>query len=258
MMSLIERMRQAREARGLDLHALAARTRLRVQYFEAVDQARWGDLPRGLYARAVVRAYADAVGVDPGAAVAEVTTLLPVAEDPLDGMARVRGCERAQPAREADPIQADPPDALPSGPSGSAADLRRLAAAAAADGAILAGLILVLLLLTAGVARVPVSHALETASAGAGLLASMLVALNFYLLGGIGGATPGERLTGSARVPPVFRGTASAAGRRAARLLLQESSIVAAALSRAWAPASGDTPGARRSGTRWEEPAAAR
>ena len=71
-MEILEQMRQAREELGLDLHALEHRTRVRLHLLEAVEQGRFEDLPRGVYARAVVRAYATAVGMDPNRVVTAV------------------------------------------------------------------------------------------------------------------------------------------------------------------------------------------
>lgn len=94
MIKALERLRQAREEQGIDIDALAKRTRIRVHLLEAVEQGRFEALPRGVYARAVIRAYASAVGVEPNRVVTEVAPLLPEAEDALDGIARVRGFER--------------------------------------------------------------------------------------------------------------------------------------------------------------------
>jgi hypothetical protein len=259
MMHAIERLRQARQARGMDLPALAKRTRLRVHLFEAVDHGRWDDLPRGVYARAVIRAYAEAVGLDPNAVVTEVAPLLPRAEDPLDGMARVRGFERRPPASSA--ADADPPagPAQPPEPHGvGAAPWSRLALASAFDASILAFLVLLLVLVTAGLSGASVPEVLEAGAGSVAMLAALVVGLYFFLLGGIVGATPGERLAGAPEPRQAFRGTAAVAGRRAGRLLLEESSIVLAVLARrSDLPPAGDRPEAPRSRTRWEAPAAA-
>jgi hypothetical protein len=261
MMQVTERLRHAREAHGLDLDALARRTRLRVHLLAAVDEGRWDDLPRGVYARAVVRAYAEAVGLDPRAAVTEVAPLLPAPEDPLDGMARVRGFDRRPSAQ---PAAADPPADVGPAAAGSPApataapseELRRIATAAAIDGSILAGAILALLLLTGAFAGAGIARVLETAAFSVGLLSAVIVALYFFLLGGICGATAGEQWAGAIPRRP-FRGTAGEAWARGSRALLQEGSIIATVLLPGH-PDPGDTPAAGRSRTRWEAPAAAR
>lgn len=256
MMHAIERLRQARQAQGMDLAAVAKRTRLRVHLFDAVDHGRWDDLPRGVYARAVIRAYAEAVGLDPNAVVTEVAPLLPRAEDPLDGMARVRGFERRPPAPP--PADTDPP-VEPLEPQGvGAAPWPRLALASAFDASILALLVLLLVLVTAGLSGTSVPRVLEAGAGSVAMLAALMVGLYFFLLGGIVGVTPGERLAGAPEPRQAFRGTAAVAGRRAGRLLLEESSIVLAVLARrSHLPPAGDRPGAPRSRTQWEAPATA-
>jgi transcriptional regulator with XRE-family HTH domain len=261
MMQVTERLRQAREARGLDLDALARRTRLRVHMLAAVDEGRWNDLPRGVYARAVVRAYAEAVGLDPLGAVTEVAPLLPAPEDPLDGMARVRGFDRRPSAQAASaelPAEVAPAAAESPTPATAAPweELRRIATAAAIDGSILAGAILALLLLTGAFAGAGIARVLDTAAFSVGLLSAVIVALYFFLLGGICGATAGEHWAGAIPRRP-FRGTARDAWARATRSLLQEGSIIATALLlRPSEPGGRSAPS--RSRTRWEAPAAAR
>lgn len=249
-MQILERLRLAREEHGLDIDALARRTRLRTHLLEAVEQGRWDDLPRGVYARAVVRAYAEAVGMDPHRVVTEVASLLPAAEDPLDGMARVRGFERRPAA----------PDPQPDGnrsaeaPGGDGMAVHaRIAAAAAIDGAVLAALTLPMLAATAALARVPLADVVDVAAPAIGLLAALVAPLYFFLLGAIGGATPGERLAGPPAARGPFRGTAEMALRQTGALVLRESSILLAVLL-PWPPAAreGGTPAAVHSGTPWE------
>src|SRR5690606_12331850 len=133
--------------------------------------------------------------------------------DRLDGLGRVRGFERRpspQPA-PAEP-QAEAEDTAPESPVAIDAasflkDLRPLATAAATDGALLVGSILALLLLTSAFGGAGIARVLDTAAISVGLLASLIVALYFFLLGGIYGATPGQRWAGMTPARP-FRGTA--------------------------------------------------
>lgn len=254
MMQVLERLRRAREEQGLDIDALAKRTRLRVHLLEAVEQGRWADLPRGVYARAVVRAYAEAVGEDPNRVITEVAPLLPEPEDPLDGMARVRGFERTPSPAAPEPSPAVSKDAEPAGMAAHA----RTAAAAAIDAAVLAALILPVIAATAALCGVPIATLVEVAAPAMVMLATLVAALYFLLLGGIGGATPGARLAGQPAAPRAFRGTATQAIRRAWALVLRESSIVGALLP--WPDARRDARrlAAARAGTPWEERAAAR
>lgn len=64
-----DRMRRARERRGVTLEAIAQATKVPASLFaglERGDCARW---PAGVYSRAYVRAYAEAIGVDADEAV---------------------------------------------------------------------------------------------------------------------------------------------------------------------------------------------
>ena len=58
-------LRQARERQALTLDEVARRTRIPRRHLEALEQNSLAGLPPGMYQRAEVRAYADAVGLDP-------------------------------------------------------------------------------------------------------------------------------------------------------------------------------------------------
>ena len=66
------RLRAAREAAGLSLPDIAARTRVPLRQLEAVEHGRYADLPSPTYAVGFARAYARAVGVDEVATAASV------------------------------------------------------------------------------------------------------------------------------------------------------------------------------------------
>lgn|SRR5574341_77317 len=59
-----ERLRNAREARGLSLRAVADATRIRTIYLQALEEERFDQLPGAVYARGFLRTYADALGLD--------------------------------------------------------------------------------------------------------------------------------------------------------------------------------------------------
>jgi cytoskeletal protein RodZ len=65
MAHLGERLRQQRLARGADLSAVAAETRIGLRYLEAVEAGDWAKLPGAIYARGFVRQYASHVAMDP-------------------------------------------------------------------------------------------------------------------------------------------------------------------------------------------------
>jgi cytoskeleton protein RodZ len=59
-----ERLRNAREAKGLSLRAVADATRIRMIYLQALEDERFDQLPGAVYARGFLRTYADALGLD--------------------------------------------------------------------------------------------------------------------------------------------------------------------------------------------------
>lgn len=68
MTSLAEagaRLRAAREAQGLTLDAVAARTRLPVKHIEALEAGDAAALPEPFYVRSFLKKYAEVVGLDP-------------------------------------------------------------------------------------------------------------------------------------------------------------------------------------------------
>jgi cytoskeleton protein RodZ len=60
-----ERLRRAREARGISLRQVANVTRITVRALEAVERNDLSRLPGGIFTRSFVRAYAAEAGLDP-------------------------------------------------------------------------------------------------------------------------------------------------------------------------------------------------
>ena len=73
------RLREAREARGMELRDIAATTKISIGALEAIEQNDFDPLPGGIFTRAFVRAYASEVGLDP-----EQTTRDFMAQAPVD------------------------------------------------------------------------------------------------------------------------------------------------------------------------------
>ena len=74
------RLRRERERRGISLETIASLTNVSVelwQGFESNDFSRW---PKGLFARAFVRDYAKAVGLDASEVVDDFCRLFPVGD----------------------------------------------------------------------------------------------------------------------------------------------------------------------------------
>ncbi|OYY92031.1 MAG: hypothetical protein B7Y45_00625 [Sphingomonas sp. 28-66-16] len=59
-----ERLREAREAQGLSLAEVAARTRVPLRHLEAIEKSDYSGLPSPTYSVGFAKAYARAVGVD--------------------------------------------------------------------------------------------------------------------------------------------------------------------------------------------------
>jgi hypothetical protein len=76
----IAELRRARMARGLSLTEISRRTRIGVGYLRKIDDGDLQSLPAGFYARAFVRAYAEAVGLDGELVVSRLADRLPSAE----------------------------------------------------------------------------------------------------------------------------------------------------------------------------------
>lgn len=57
-------LRQAREARGVSLREIAARTKISVAALEALERNDVSKLPGGIFSRSIVKSYAAEVGLD--------------------------------------------------------------------------------------------------------------------------------------------------------------------------------------------------
>ena len=65
-----ESLRRARQRRGLTLEQIARSTKIPLRHLDALEHDELAALPGGMYRRAYVKAYADAVGLDPRVALA--------------------------------------------------------------------------------------------------------------------------------------------------------------------------------------------
>jgi transcriptional regulator with XRE-family HTH domain len=75
--TFIGRLRRQRERSRLTLDDIAAATRIKRELLEAFERNDLTDWPRGVYARAWVRAYASVIGADPPDTVEEFCRLFP-------------------------------------------------------------------------------------------------------------------------------------------------------------------------------------
>ena len=82
------RLREAREARNMELRDIAATTKISIGALEAIEQNDFDPLPGGIFTRAFIRAYASEVGLDP-----EQTTRDFMAQAPVEAAHEAAGLE---------------------------------------------------------------------------------------------------------------------------------------------------------------------
>lgn len=74
--TLGEKLRQAREAKGISLGEVAEQTRISPLYIESIDNDDYRGLPGGIFNRGFVRSYAKYVGMDEQEALSDYAALL--------------------------------------------------------------------------------------------------------------------------------------------------------------------------------------
>ena len=199
-LSVYERLRQSRIARGEDLASLARRAGVREALLQAIEQGRFADLPRGIYGRSAIRSFASALGLDAVEVLAECDPLLPRADDPIDALARLRGIRasrKTEPPRT--PVDPAPVHAMQWRES---AAMWKPLAAAAIDGGIIMAMLLFLVAITMIFCRAPLSAFHGTSAPAFGLMGILLAGCYFVCFAGIACATVGERAMGLAPAPP--------------------------------------------------------
>jgi hypothetical protein len=97
--AFVTRLRRYRRQAGISLDEIAAQTRVRSELFAAFEDNDLAAWPKGVYARAWVRAYASAVGLDPIDTVNEFCRLFPQGDRRVDatmaGIAAIVATESA-------------------------------------------------------------------------------------------------------------------------------------------------------------------
>jgi transcriptional regulator with XRE-family HTH domain len=191
-----ERLRRRREQKGWRIEDLERRTGVRSRLLELIDRGQFAELPAGLYGRSAVRAYAEAVGLSAEEVLEEVAELMPAVEDPLDGLARVRGLKRS-PARQTPELPSSAPASQEPATTGGGVRWQPLAAAGV-DATLLVAIDLALVWLTAITCGTSIEMVPRIALVPIGLLSVLFAALYFVLLGGVRNATVGARVAGIA------------------------------------------------------------
>ncbi len=75
-LTLGEKLRQAREAKGISVSEVAEQTRIAPLYIESIDNDDYRALPGGIFNRGFIKAYAKYVGVDEQEALSDYSRLL--------------------------------------------------------------------------------------------------------------------------------------------------------------------------------------
>jgi hypothetical protein len=75
--TFVTRMRRHRERSRISLASISRDTRVKLELLEALERNDLSAWPRGLYARAYIRSYASAIGLDGGETVGEFCRLFP-------------------------------------------------------------------------------------------------------------------------------------------------------------------------------------
>jgi len=75
-LTLGEKLRQAREAKGIPISEVAEQTRIAPLYIESIDNDDYRALPGGIFNRGFIKSYAKYVGVDEAEALADYARLL--------------------------------------------------------------------------------------------------------------------------------------------------------------------------------------
>ena len=179
------RLRHARIARGEDIAAVSARIGVAEPLLRTIEDGRFEELPSGIYGRAAIRSYASALGLDPTEILTSCEAQLPALDDPIRGLGRLRGVR--QPRRPS----SRPEPEIEVGLDASCPDWR-LAAAAALDAALIGALLVVVVGSASLVAGAPLAGLAGSALAF-GLVSVLLGGSYFVWLGGVSGATGGER-----------------------------------------------------------------
>ena len=92
-MTVVERLREARERQKVSLHAIAEKTNVSVRFLDAIEKNQFDKLPGGIFTRGFIRSYARQVGLDPDATVQQFLADEPSQrDDDIDEVpARIQG-----------------------------------------------------------------------------------------------------------------------------------------------------------------------
>jgi transcriptional regulator with XRE-family HTH domain len=245
----IAELRRIRMGKGLSLTEISRRTRIGVGYLRKIEEGQFKALPPGFYARAFVRAYADAVGVAADVVLGELADVLPAAQaaaapHPTTGAASAPTVDAATLIPDArmtllkqildrhnSVVQAAATAATAAARTGAAAPARRLAAAAI-DGLLLSSVYLTVLGMTAYTCEVSIGALVEAAAFSVFTVLAVITLLYVFMMGGIAGRTIGSMILGVPLIdPPSAPLGLDAILRRSVRFLCADASAAAEVVS---------------------------
>jgi len=85
------RLRSERERRGISLETIASVTKVGAELWEGLERNDFSRWPTGIFARAFVRDYALAVGLDPDEVIDEFCRLFPIGDRRADRLLKAHG-----------------------------------------------------------------------------------------------------------------------------------------------------------------------
>lgn len=206
----IAELRRIRMGKGLSLTEISRRTRIGVGYLRKIEEGQFKSLPPGFYARAFVRAYAEAVGVDADVVLGELAGVLPAAQAAAAPHPVGENAAAAATAVEAATLIPDARMTLlkqildrhnamvteasarvRAARAGAGRPGRRLLAAAI-DGAMLGSLYLIVLAVTAFACGVTIGALVQMAGLAVFTVLAFITLLYVFMMGGIAGRTIGS------------------------------------------------------------------
>lgn len=208
-------LRKTRMAQGLSLTEISRRTRIGVTHLRRIEEGDFRSLPPGFYARAFVRAYAEAIGVDADIVLGTLADQLPAAQS-------ASSPHPGQLAHQANLPWADAADLIPDArmqvlrqllerhneivastepPAGAESPRAtmpsrgpRQVLAASLDGLLLASIYLAVIGSTAVFCGVSVGELLHVAGFAVFTVLALITVLYVMMMGGIAGRTIGAML----------------------------------------------------------------
>jgi len=208
----IAELRRIRMAKGLSLTEISRRTRIGVSFLRKIEEGNLKGLPPGFYARAFVRAYSEAIGIDadvvlgtladelpaPQAATAPHPTTQPAGTAPRTDSAELIPDARMHLLKQILDRHNTLVTRAIARPSivalGTAVTPSRRLLSAAIDGLLLASLYLGVLAITAFSCGVSVTRLVAVSGVAVFTVLALITLLYVFMMGGIAGRTIGSLL----------------------------------------------------------------